>query len=80
MVLDIENLAALHWIPDTCAYKLREQGKPLPEWHPLLTGSRAAMQEEGIDVTGKVISEEYVHEDGLEEHIIRWVAAAHTDN
>jgi hypothetical protein len=38
------------------------------------------MQEEGIDVTGKVISEEYVHEDGLEEHIIRWVAAAHTDN
>jgi uncharacterized protein len=75
LVLDRENLAALHWIPDTCAYKLREQDKPLPEWHPLLTGSRQAMQEAGINVTGKVISEEYVHEDGLDEHIIRWVTA-----
>ncbi len=76
LVLDTVNLAQLHWIPDTCAYKLREQGKPLPDWHPLLTGSRDAMHEADIPVTGKVISEEYVHEDGLEEHIIRWVSAA----
>jgi len=76
LVLDMSVLQeALHWIPDTCAYKLRYQNKPLPTWHPLLTGSRQAMQEAGINVTGRVISEEYVHEDGLEEHIIRWVKA-----
>jgi uncharacterized protein len=76
LVLDMTVLKkALHWIPDTCAYKLRYQNKPLPAWHPLLTGSRLAMQEAGITVTGRVISEEYVHEDGLEEHIIRWVKA-----
>lgn len=76
LVLDMSVLrTALHWIPDSCAYKLRYQNKPLPAWHPLLTGSRQAMQEAGINVTGRVISEEYVHEDGLEEHVIRWVKA-----
>lgn len=76
LVLDLEMVGALHWIPDTCAYKLRFDNKPLPSWHPLLTGSRTAMNEAGISVHGKVISEEYVHERGLEEHIIRWVKAA----
>lgn len=76
VVLDMESLPpALYWIPDTCAYKLRYLGKPLLPWHPLLTGSREAMQQAGIPVTGRVLSEEYVHEDGLEEHVIRWVKA-----
>ncbi len=76
LVLNMENLPQLHWIPDTCAYRLRLEGKPLPAWHPLLTGNRDAMHEQQISVTGKVVSEEYVHEDGLQEHIIRWVSAA----
>ncbi len=76
LVLNMENLPQLHWIPYTCAYRLRLEGKPLPAWHPLLTGSRDAMRQEQISVTGKVVSEEYVHEDGLQEHIIRWVSAA----
>ncbi|MEX0738144.1 MAG: YcgN family cysteine cluster protein [Pseudohongiella sp.] len=76
LVLDMSVLRqSVDWIPDTCAYKLRYQHKPLPAWHPLLTGSREAMLEQGIAVTGRVISEEYVHDDGLEEHVIRWVRA-----
>ncbi|HDZ09715.1 YcgN family cysteine cluster protein [Pseudohongiella sp.] len=76
LVLDMSVLqASVDWIPDTCAYKLRYQNKPLPEWHPLLTGSREPMQALGIAVTGRVISEDHVHEDGLEEHVIRWVRA-----
>lgn len=74
LVLDMDVLReSVDWIPDTCAYKLRFLDKPLPEWHPLLTGSRVAMEQADICVTAKVISEEYVHPDGLEEHIIRWV-------
>lgn len=76
LVLDLEMLPALNWIPDTCAYRLRLEGKSLPEWHPLISGSRDAMIDWGISVTGKVISEEHVHEDGLQEHIIRWVEPA----
>lgn len=76
LVLDMDNLpTSLVWIPDTCAYKLRYLGKPLPAWHPLLTGSRHAMDMAGIPVTGRVLSEQYVHDDGLEEHVIRWVEA-----
>jgi uncharacterized cysteine cluster protein YcgN (CxxCxxCC family) len=76
LVLDLEMLSELSWIPDTCAYRLRWEGKPLYPWHPLIAGSRAQMIEEGISVSGKVISEEYVHEDGMEEHIVKWVGPA----
>lgn len=76
LVLDMSVLqASVDWIPDTCAYKLRYQNKPLPDWHPLLSGARDAMLAQGIAVTGRVISEDYVHDDGLEEHVIRWVRA-----
>ena len=26
----------MYWLPATCAYRLRHEGQPLPEWHPLL--------------------------------------------
>ena len=73
VVLKPDNLADLHWMPDTCAYRLLYEGKSLPAWHPLLTGNRQLMAESGNSITGKVISDEHVHEDGLEEFIIRWV-------
>jgi uncharacterized cysteine cluster protein YcgN (CxxCxxCC family) len=62
-------------MPDTCAYRLRHEEKPLFSWHPLISGSRAAMADAGISVNGKTVSEEFVHPDGYEEHIIRWVGA-----
>jgi len=76
IVLNADNLPTLNWIPDTCAYRLRAEGLPLPDWHPLLTGSRLAMERAGITLGGRVISEAHVHPDGLEEHIIRWVKSA----
>ena len=75
LIVSTMDLQHIHWMPDTCAYRLRAEGKPLFTWHPLIAGSRQAMEEAGISVRGKVISEEYVHEDGLGEHIIHWVKA-----
>ncbi len=74
--LDVKRmdiLANLHWMPDTCAYRMRAEGKPLAAWHPLRSGSREAMEEAGIPIGGRVLSEEYVHPDGYQEHIIRWI-------
>lgn len=63
----------LHWMPDTCAYRLRMEDRPLYDWHPLLSGSRQAMEEAGITIKDKVIAEDHVHPLGYDEHIIRWV-------
>lgn len=69
----VMDILATHWIPDTCAYKLRAENKSLYAWHPLIAGTTKLMEEEGISVQGKVVSEEYVHPEGYFEHIIRWV-------
>lgn len=65
--------ASIDWLPGTCAYRLRAQGKPLPQWHPLVSGSRESVHVAGMSVRGRSISEEYVHPDGIEEHIVHWV-------
>ncbi len=67
------ELDTLHWMPSTCAYRLLNDGMPLPIWHPLIAGDRKAMISSGNTVSGKVISEEYVHDEDLQDHIIHWV-------
>ncbi len=69
------DIGAAPWMPETCAYRLRYENKPLKSWHPLIAGDRAAMIAEGIALAGSAISEDYVHPDGYDEHIIRWVEA-----
>ncbi|MGQ9426668.1 YcgN family cysteine cluster protein [Gilvimarinus sp. F26214L] len=64
---------AFEWLPASCAYRLLAEGQPLPEWHPLVSGSGDSVHEAGASVRGLVLSEDHVHPDGLEEHIVRWV-------
>lgn len=71
--LEPGNFEHLRWMPGTCAYRLLSEGRPLPLWHPLLNGGRAAMVAAGQSVSGKVISEEFVHEDGFDEHLVDWI-------
>lgn len=71
--LSADKVATIAWLPETCAYKLREQGLPLHSWHPLVSGSSQSVHEAGVSVRGRVIAEKYVHPDGLEEHIVTWV-------
>ena len=73
IILKPNNLKDLPWMPSTCAYRLLYEGKNLPDWHPLVSGNRQAIEESENTVSGKVISEEFVHEDGYDEHLIRWV-------
>ncbi len=61
------------WLPATCAYRLVAEGKPLYAWHPLVSGSAASVHEAGISVRGKVLSENNVHPDELQQHIVHWV-------
>lgn len=63
----------LAWLPTTCAYRLRGQGKALPDWHPLVSGDPDSMHRAGVSIQGRAISDEYVHPDGYDEHIVNWV-------
>lgn len=72
VVLQPNELDNLYWMPSTCAYRLLHEGRKLPVWHPLITGNRQAMKNSGNTVTGRVLSEEFVHDEDLEAHIVDW--------
>lgn len=60
--------AELSWLPQTCAYRLRANDEPLPEWHYLISGDRDAVRRAGISIAGRAISE--VVAGPLENHIM----------
>jgi len=60
----------MYWLPQTCAYRLIAEDRPLYDWHPLITGSAEAMHAAGVSVQGKTIPEFDVHEDDWDDHII----------
>lgn len=70
------DTSPLRWMPTTCAYRLLDEGKPLPDWHPLRSGSRHSVHAAGISVRGRCTSEEHVHEEEVETRIIGWISVA----
>ena len=62
------NVRSIDWLPSTCAYRLRAEGKPLPDWHYLVCGDREAVHRAGQSVAGWTISETDAGE--LEHHMV----------
>jgi hypothetical protein len=69
-----EVAARTPWLPETCAYRRRARGEPLPSWHPLLTGDPESVHRAGASVLGRVVSEEAVPLEELPEHICDWLS------
>jgi uncharacterized cysteine cluster protein YcgN (CxxCxxCC family) len=63
------------WLPNSCAYRLRADNKPLPQWHPLISGKQSSVHKETKSIRGRVVSEVDVDEADLENYIIRWIDA-----
>ncbi|KAA0914852.1 YcgN family cysteine cluster protein [Aquicoccus porphyridii] len=59
-----------YWLPETCAYKRLWQGDPLPDWHPLLTGTAQSVHDAGISMQHRTVPEFDIDEDDWENHII----------
>jgi uncharacterized cysteine cluster protein YcgN (CxxCxxCC family) len=62
-----EKAATLPWLPSTCAYRLRAEGKPLYPWHYLISGDRETVHEAGMSVRGWTVSENDAGD--LEHHL-----------
>jgi len=61
-----------NWLPKTCAYRLIAKGKDLPWWHPLKTGDPQSTKRSGNSVFGKVVSEEEIDPQDLEDMVVDW--------
>lgn len=65
------NIAShAYWMPATCAYRLLFEGKPLYDWHPLISGDPETVHAAGVSVRGWTVPEFEVDEDEWEDHIV----------
>ncbi len=71
-----DNLNQLPWLPSTCAYRCLNEGRDLPDWHPLVSGNQNALIEAGVSVCLFAQSEVYVHPEQWPECIISVVGEA----
>jgi len=68
-----ETLKNITWLPPSCAYVLRSQGKDLYWWHPLVSGDPSTVHAAGVSVRARVrASETEVSDDMLEDYIVSW--------
>ncbi|MCB1758638.1 MAG: YcgN family cysteine cluster protein [Gammaproteobacteria bacterium] len=45
------------WLPQSCAYRLLAEGKPLPDWHPLISGDPGSVDRAGQFIGRFAVSE-----------------------
>jgi uncharacterized protein len=64
-----ETVDQMDWLPETCAYRRRAAGQPLPDWHYLVCGDREAVHREGPSLRGRMVSELDAG-DAFEAHIL----------
>jgi uncharacterized cysteine cluster protein YcgN (CxxCxxCC family) len=72
IILSPDNLKDLKWMPETCAYKLLNEGKNLPYWHPLLSGNDKEIVKSGNSVKNRVTNENIIKIKNLPDYIFNW--------
>lgn len=70
IVLTPEMVGEFHWLPLTCAYRCIAEGRELPAWHPLISGTKGTVHRANISVRDKAVSETYVDMEHLEAYVL----------
>lgn len=77
--LSLDEPEVFRWLPDTCAYRRRFEGKPLEDWHPLVSGRAESVVDAGISVSGQCVVETYIHPDEIEYRHAGWISCSAAD-
>lgn len=71
IALSLERPNEFEWLPQTCAYRLRFNLQPLPDWHPLCSGDNNSVHSANISVQGKTVAQQEAGP--IEHHIVDWM-------
>lgn len=68
--LTVKQAKQFRWLPSSCAYRLLAEGKPLFDWHPLISGDAQSVHAAEISLAGKMTCEQDVDEADWEDYVI----------
>ncbi len=69
--LQLVDIPQLAWLPKSCAYRLRYEGKALPAWHYLRSGDRSlARTHSGIASLNLISEDEMAENLDLEDYAV----------
>jgi len=67
-----EHLGTFYWLPDSCAYRLLAEGRPLPSWHHLISNDRRLIHQLSRSVSGRCQPASSMDESRWDEHVVEW--------
>ncbi len=70
--LTTKNVPKLDWLPETCAYKLVDEKRPLYWWHPLVSGDPESVHVAEASARGRTRPEGRLQMSGLIRRIVAW--------
>ncbi len=73
VILTPKDVSELRWMPASCSYRLIHEGKPLPDWHHLISGDPELIHQKGGSIMGRTLSEETLFDPDDAEQIEEWI-------
>ncbi|ROT47073.1 YcgN family cysteine cluster protein [Candidatus Cardinium hertigii] len=64
--LNAENIQTITWLPKSCAYRLVNENKTLPDWHPLITKDPQSTVKSGNSVRAYAVHPALVNKPVIE--------------
>ena len=58
------------FLPSSCSYKLINEGKPLPQWHHLISKDNDSVHSKNQSIQEYCVSEKSIEQGNYEDHIV----------